>query len=242
MPAKTSKPEPLNLRQSKKYQAYQRCDESEQHEIIKQKLTGLNWVLADKALDAAHNATETEYAKLVQLCTALGISYDKAFGKREITVRPLSFPEPLQQMVRKGLLLGNAPASQRIPSVEPLETKLADGEPEGGGSGVGCSAISQAGAGSTAATPGLNESEIISNQEKVMPEVVVAPILTKREKVAAIKRKQYARWDKQARLDKATALRQQRMRDRKAMVERARMEIAASIPWQNTLPIDQGVL
>jgi hypothetical protein len=191
-----------NLRQNKKYQAYSRSEESEQHEIIKEKLTGLNWVLADRALEAAHNAKESDYGKLVQLCTALGISYDKAFGKREISVRPLSFPDPLIQMVRKGLCLSNDLPTAKQP--EPM-----------------------------APTPehAISESPNIRAPDPVVPF----------DKVAW-ERRNYAASDKQARLDKATALRHQRKQERQALIARTVQQIQADVPWQNTIPLSKGVL
>jgi hypothetical protein len=55
-------------------------------------------------------------------------------------------------------------------------------------------------------------------------------------------RRNYQKLDKQARLDKATALRHARKAARLQMIEDAKLQIAQAIPWQNTIPIDKGIV
>ena len=90
------------------YRAYLNADDSQQYDIIRERWSRLNWELLNKAEDAVSSIAKGEStAKVSPIVLAAGIGYDKLYAKRTNESKPLSFPEPLLAMVRKGLLLAN---------------------------------------------------------------------------------------------------------------------------------------
>lgn len=123
--------------EAKALKRYKAASDAEQFEIVKENLAEINFYLSREAITLAKAGNKAELNKLVQLCTALGISYDKLYAKRDTGVKQLSFPAPLLGMVRKGLLLAKgaegtevvptpareaAPVEVVTPAVEPTPT------------------------------------------------------------------------------------------------------------------------
>lgn len=111
---------------------YLRSDDDEQYEIMREKWSLLNWELMKKAQDAADSIKKGEStARISPIVLAAGIGFDKLYAKRSALVQPLSFPEPLMQMVRKGLLLANSvkpektvesPTEETLTAILPTES------------------------------------------------------------------------------------------------------------------------
>lgn len=116
------------------YRAYLNADDSQQFDIIRERWSRLNWALLNKAEDAVSSIEKGEStAKVSPIVLAAGIGYDKLYAKRTNESKPLSFPEPLLAMVRKGLLLANtSPSGSKAPEAgvaksKPLETSQTQG-------------------------------------------------------------------------------------------------------------------
>ena len=107
----------LRTKDAKKLTRFLKQDEAEQFDSVRKNLSLLNYYLSNQAIEIAKGNDSAGLRDLVQLCTAFGISYDKMYSKRDPGIRPLSFPEPLLKMVKKGLELSNSVASRQSPEV-----------------------------------------------------------------------------------------------------------------------------
>lgn len=116
---------------ARRFARFTKADEAEQFELIKQNLSQVSFFLSEEVVNIAKGTSTNDIRSIVQLCTALGISYDKLYAKRDMGVRPLSFPEPLLKMVQKGLDLAKNVGSGKAPEVSPaLETPSVDSPAE----------------------------------------------------------------------------------------------------------------
>lgn len=120
----------LRTKDAKKLTRFLRQDEAEQFESVRKNLSLLNYYLSNQAIDIAKSGDAKGLRELVQLCTAFGISYDKMYSKRDPGIRPLSFPEPLLKMVKKGLELSNSPAVAKAPEVSVAVSEVPTPTPE----------------------------------------------------------------------------------------------------------------
>lgn len=103
-------------RAGKQFLQYLTGDDSQQFDIIREKIALLNWETVKLAQDtaAAIKRGEKKPGELSQLMLAAGVGFDKLYSKRPASVQPLSFPKPLLEMVKKGLELANKkPAGQK---------------------------------------------------------------------------------------------------------------------------------
>lgn len=116
---------------ARRFARFTKADESEQFELIKQNLSQVSFFLSEEVVNIAKGTSSNDIRSIVQLCTALGISYDKLYSKRDMGLRPLSFPAPLLAMVKKGLDLAKNVGSSKTPEVvPPLETSSVDSPAE----------------------------------------------------------------------------------------------------------------
>ena len=87
---------------------YLEAEDSEQYEILRNRWAKLNWELMNKAEEAVASIKKGEStARVSPIVLAAGVGFDKLYAKRTESVKPLSFPDPLLGMVRKGLCLSN---------------------------------------------------------------------------------------------------------------------------------------
>lgn len=114
----------FRTKDGKKLKRFLKQDEAEQFDSVRKNLSLLNYYLSNEAINIAKGADSKQLRDLVQLCTAFGISYDKMYSKRDPGIRPLSFPEPLLKMVKKGLELSNSPTATQLPEVSASGTEV----------------------------------------------------------------------------------------------------------------------
>ena len=110
--------------EGKAFLAYLNADDSQQFDIMRTKWSQLNWDLMHKAHEAVRSLEKGSSAtnKISPLIVAAGIGFDKLYAKRPAVVQPLSFPQPLIAMVKRGLELAN-----RVRSPEPVREPEQDG-------------------------------------------------------------------------------------------------------------------
>lgn len=110
---------------AKRFTRFVKADDLEQFELIKENLSQVSFFLSEEVVSLAKGQSSLDPKQLVSLCTALGISFDKLYGKKDMGIRPLSFPEPLLKMVKKGLELSNAVGSSvKQPEVLPSASEV----------------------------------------------------------------------------------------------------------------------
>ncbi len=109
---------------AKKLRQYLASDDAQRFDLIKDNLSAINFFLSEQAVDIAKGQSSIDMSKLVQLCTALGISYDKLYSKRDTGIKVLAFPAPLRACVTAGLQLANTtrPAQAPTPSASVAES------------------------------------------------------------------------------------------------------------------------
>lgn len=118
----------------KQFLAYLHGSDAEQYDIVRDRWAKLNWALLDKCEQAVDALQKGESpAKISPLIISAGIGFDKLYSKRSEQSKPLSFPPPLLDMVRKGLRLqSSVPArgeSEALPEVsesKPFGERSAD--------------------------------------------------------------------------------------------------------------------
>ena len=90
----------------KRYLDYLSADDSQQYDIVRDRWAQLNWSLLDQCEHAISSLAKGESTnKISPLIISAGIGFDKLYSKRSEQSKPLSFPAPLLDMVRKGLRL-----------------------------------------------------------------------------------------------------------------------------------------
>lgn len=113
-------------RANRQLKQYLKGDDDEQYDIMREKWSLLNWELMKKAQDAADSIEKGEStARISPIVLAAGIGFDKLYAKRSALVQPLSFPEPLVQMVRKGLILANSVRPEKAVELTTEEIPIA---------------------------------------------------------------------------------------------------------------------
>lgn len=90
----------------KRYLDYLSADDSQQYDIVRDRWAQINWSLLDQCEHAISSLAKGESTnKISPLIISAGIGFDKLYSKRSEQSKPLSFPAPLLDMVRKGLRL-----------------------------------------------------------------------------------------------------------------------------------------
>lgn len=108
------------------YLAYLRADDAEQYEIVRERWSKLNWELLNKCDDAVDALQKGDSpAKISPLVISAGIGFDKLYAKRTEQAKPLAFPAPLMEMVRKGLRLTGKSVGSNVSTATASEAMAA---------------------------------------------------------------------------------------------------------------------
>ena len=92
-----------DTRLSRRYLAYTKAPDAQQHDIIKDKWAKLSYILAERALDMARSSEKCHL--LTQLLTGAAISYDKRFGRAPESTITLTVPASVQGSIVAALRL-----------------------------------------------------------------------------------------------------------------------------------------
>lgn len=228
----------------KQFITYLTATDAEQYDIVRDRWAKINWHLLDKcdqAVDALQKGESP--AKISPLIISAGIGFDKLYSKRTETSKPLSFPAPLLEMVRKGLKMrSQVPVASMpemklpsdslapVPAAEPVLLTSPEQElNQSDTGGVACAEPEVAGRGHGPSLSRCHESDPTISQEQKNEVLVEAT-------PGRSHAKNKARQGRSVQVEKGK--RHAAKATRAAMVEAMRERIRAEVPYQR--PAEPG--
>ena len=224
---------------SKEYKTFLRyleSSDSEQYDIVRDRWAKINWSLLDKAEQAVEALQKGESpAKISPLIISAGIGFDKLYSKRTEQSKPLSFPAPLLEMVRKGLKLQRQEPLAKTTAAEPLTVETLTGEtlsdsladqeqPDQGGVACADPEAERRGHGPPLSRSGQSDPEISQEQKKGQSDPGISHTKKKARQARSVQVELVKRHTAKAK--------------RAAMLEAMRQTIRETVPYQR--PAEPG--